>query len=446
LIYLQGQVDQDTDGNRFGWENFVAASRESKLNYVGLLLHSALCEITNDETAHEIVEAITGAKTRDGWIDHGSVYTLPLSWDRRGIDWKFYWQLQGYLLRKGIVILGGNDNDEEPHPLLLSGEHKRADIPLPKDSNSSLIARHDELHNYWTLYNAATGGKIRFSFDNQDMTVWKASTPELVDVKITGFCTHGCKYCYQGSGVDGLHAAKQDLYRLATALKELQVFEVAIGGGEPTLHPLFNQFVERLAYLGVTPNFSTRNLNWFHVPKNRELLDRIGGFALSVDTYQEVEELAVVLDMYGIDHGKASIQVVDKVLSKYELSWILRRANEHDIRVTLLGFKDISRGAGFNNSRNARWIDVITDARTRTDPLPRIGIDTALAQEYQAELNERDVPCWMYSVREGGFSMYVDAVGKQAGRSSYEPGTFTPLADFEAKTILAAFDSYGEGK
>jgi len=441
LIYLPGQKDQDVRTNEFGWEHFVAASREARLNYVGLLLYSALRTMTNDETAHVIVEAITGARTRDGHIDHQSVYTLPLSWDRRGIDWRFFARLQEYLLRNGIVILGGNDNDDEPHPLLLSGKHKRADIPLPKDFYGSLIARHDELHNYWTLYNAATGGKIRFSFDLADVPE-RTSTPELVDVKITDFCTRGCKYCYQGSGVDGLHADQQDLYRLATVLKELQVFEVAIGGGEPTLHPGFNRFIERLTCLGITPNFSTRNLNWFHVPQNRELLDKIGGFALSVDTYSEVEELADVLDMYCIDHDKASIQVVDKVLSSYDLRSILRTAKDRGIRVTLLGFKGIGRGVDFSNKCGARWIDVITNV----ERLPRIGIDTALAQEYQAELNERDVPRWMYSIHEGAFSMYIDAVGKQAGRSSYEPGTFTPLADFNAEMILAAFGSYSEGE
>jgi hypothetical protein len=51
--------------------------------------------------------------------------------------------------------------------------------------------------------------------------------------------------------------------------------------------------------------------------------------------------------------------------------------------------------------------------------VPRLSIDTTLANRYQKKLTELSIPKWLYHVEEGKYSMYIDAVENKYGPSSY---------------------------
>jgi uncharacterized radical SAM superfamily Fe-S cluster-containing enzyme len=202
-----------------------------------------------------------------------------------------------------IVILGGEDNRgarKAFRPEIVEGT-----TPIGYrlgDSIPSGVARFDADLGQWVVFNAPTGLKIHLDLslpieapppatanngggdggggggggggDDVDdyyaeaVRLWRAecpragAVPELLDVSITDYCATGCPFCYRGSTEAGQHASTSYLRRLAAACGEAGVFEVAIGGGEPTEHPDFVEILRAFRDAGVVPNFTTRNVDY----------------------------------------------------------------------------------------------------------------------------------------------------------------------------------------
>lgn len=265
LIFLANTpADYDVEDHTFGWEFFTAASHEAKNHYMALLLNDALYNVADPHMAQAVVKAWTGIDAPvnelglgvEGYIDHESRYELPFSWDERGVDFEFFKAFQQYILQDGLVILGGNNNTSKTHKL-----GRGFKLPIPQDTyRSRLVARHDARYDFWALFDRATGNKIRMRFgkpDELNVVPEKASAPELVDIKITDHCPFACNFCYQDSTVAGGHAKSSDIYHIAQSLSRLRVFEVAIGGGEPTMHPQFVNILTTFRNNHIVPNFTT---------------------------------------------------------------------------------------------------------------------------------------------------------------------------------------------
>lgn len=230
IVFFNSPPEDNYVKSEYGWDFFTLSSADAKLDYLSLCLFSALRrEKVSLALAVDIVQAWTGKKIEledgrwpGGYVDHQSILTLPRSWDGTGIDKRFYEELEKYLLRPGVAILGGNDNMPEDHPLRSHGK----DITLPiRDLGPNIVARKDG--NYWAIFNRDTGAKIRFSFDDNVPMPYRASAPELVDLKITDYCPYECEFCYQSSSRQGKHAER--MYPIYDALEKLRVFEVAVG-------------------------------------------------------------------------------------------------------------------------------------------------------------------------------------------------------------------------
>jgi MoaA/NifB/PqqE/SkfB family radical SAM enzyme len=71
-----------------------------------------------------------------------------------------------------------------------------------------------------------------------------ANRPEKVHLHITSKCDQECWYCY--SNPNGIELSFRDLKVRIDECKKLGVFQIALGGGEPTLHP---EFIEILSYI-----------------------------------------------------------------------------------------------------------------------------------------------------------------------------------------------------
>jgi hypothetical protein len=270
----------------------------------------------------------------------------------------------------------------------------------------------------------------------------------LVDIKITDYCPFNCPACYQGSTQAGRHADINLLYRIAYSLGGAQVFEVAIGGGEPTLHPKFLEILKIFRRQGVVPNFTTRSIAWLRDPTMwNPIMETCGSFALSVEKSSEIEMLSALLETNGIDRHengqpKINVQVVLGIVDVYSLKSIFEAAARNDFRVTLLGYKTNGRGADVKPMDYSKWLDIILEMH-KSDRLPQFGIDTALAAESVPQLRETGVPAWCYHVKEGKFSMYIDAVDSKVGPSSYcNPLQMRKVNNMDKKTILDAFQSW----
>jgi organic radical activating enzyme len=458
IIFLKpGQHvrDSETDGGEFGWNFFTAASPEAKRQYVAIHLFIALQSQVGEDVAMAAVDSWVKGATRtpegqyayngkgpEGYVDHQSLYVLPRSWDGKGVDKEFFDDFLAFFMRDDVAILGGNDNTDETHPLDEGG----FSLPLQQDGGGEYVARKDVAGKYWTIFSRADGTKIRFSFDEPSKTreVTKASAPELVDLKITDFCPYGCAFCYQDSTHAGKHGDAQAISGAAYALAKMKVFEVAIGGGEPTMHPKFVEILETFHRSGITPNFTTKNLAWLRDgslwPKITKL---IGGFAYSVDTAKDVRKLAALLEANDIDDNLASVQYVMGSSSLYVLEQIVRECAHSNIRLTLLGYKTTGRGSSFKPEKYDGWLEMIEKVRAERVYV-NIGIDTELAAESGAALDKAGISRRLYATREGAFSMYLDAVDMKVGPSSYvDDLAMRRVKKFDEGTILEAFGSYG---
>jgi hypothetical protein len=355
-------------------------------------------------------------------VDHQSVLTLPKNWAEDDVHREFLTQFSAFILQDGVVILGGNDNDDHEHPLH-TGNPEMPTRMFDGEGRGDLIARWDAEYQFWTLFNRKTGGKMRMSFDDITLhrKVTRAAVPELVDVKITDYCTAGCKFCYQDSTPEGVHGDLGYIKQVLDVLAQLEVFEVALGGGETTQHPHFVEILRHARARHIIPNFTTKRLDWLRSKAMRnDVLELCGAFAYSATTEKDVKNLLRQLAQTDAPAGKATVQCVMGVVPLDELQRILTICADAQVRVTLLGYKTAGRGKSVMPSLYKDWLNIAEGVAAKY-PYLQLGIDTALAEQFDTELKARGVDTRFYHVHEGAFSAYVDAVKGAMGPSSYGP-------------------------
>lgn len=116
---------------------------------------------------------------------------------------------------------------------------------------------------------------------------------------------------------------------------------------------------------------------------------------------------------------------------------------EHHTTLTLLAFKHTGRGAGYAPLDSHGWLELV-QRRQRKGTTPRLGIDTPLAADYHNALTVMGVPRYLYEIKEGKFSLYIDAVSGQCGASSYGdlPLDPLPLTGSVAETLVEHMATY----
>ena len=419
----------------YGWDDFTLVSNEAKARYMATALYHNIRYQIGPIMARIIAETLllNGEFPDDGVsIDHQSHIMLPLSYaeynDYRDgatpYDYDFFKALSDYIIdNDSIVILGGNDNSDG-HPLRSRAE---AELDVPTDGSHVLLSKYDEEYGFWTVFNPSNGSKVRFTFGKTTEPITRSSSPELMDIKITDYCPFGCEYCYQNSTDKGLHGK---LDYLPYVLKRLGVFEVAIGGGEPTMHPDFPVFIKNLRQYGITPNFTTRNIKWLEEEWALNVLRLIGSYAVSVNSIKQIEKVVrsyekLVKDVprderYNL--AKPTIQVVMGTVEKEEFRSIVQwyKGNRYNGSVqglTLLGYKTTGRGSDFTPIDYSWWIEIVNEIAG--DGRIRIGIDTVLVDADEKALIDTGISPIFITDREGKFSCYYDAVNMKMGPSSF---------------------------
>lgn len=205
IVFVGSDVvkDEDVQDEEFGWQFFTAHSSRSKIAYLAHVVYENLTDVVGERSAAIVAESLTGHKfTRnkgvdiEGYIDHQSVLSLPRSydaWSQNDIDHDFVEDLKQWMLRSDIAILGGNDNDDNLHPLLGRYSNAKSETGLVKDDyKRKFLVCRKEGDGKWTLFNRETGCKIQVSFNGGPVV---PLTPELVDLKITDFCPFNCSWC-----------------------------------------------------------------------------------------------------------------------------------------------------------------------------------------------------------------------------------------------------------
>lgn len=345
--------------------------------------------------------------------------------------------------RDDVVIAGGNDYDyiEDNEPFV---SMKQPFVYL-HFLTSRYTIRKDTVNgdSWWVLFDKYDGTKLRLNFEAKalDAAPIKAQTPELVDVKVTDRCPYelDCGFCYMGSTRQGAEADPEKVMNLITSLSHQNVFEIAFGGGEPTLWAPFETILHHCKNVGVIPNFTTKNYNVFKF--HPEWVDLIGAVAFSVNDEQGFTKLKKALD--GQYFGrKVSLQIIPEIIEDDLLDEIFDYCKENHYRLTLLGYKLTGRGGEFDGRikrPESFWMDKVKETK---DTYLRLSIDTTLASNSAKTLEDNEVPSWSYDVYEGNFSMYVDAVNEKCAPSSYiEPSDMDSISlSADSETLTSALE------
>lgn len=475
MILLDEYVEQGIPAYGYGTSDFILTEEDEKLKYLIAMAQTHLRDMCYDDTwsKSEMEKALDMSLDHvwpeegyENLIDHQSVMSLPFAWYENRIDTSFLRALWAYMRDERCKILGGSDENRGTRPPGY-GPDDAFRIPLPMEAGMQSVCRYDEVYKYWTAFNRHTGYKCRFTlepskvseqfvpwiregrydpFINQRVVV-QASVPELVDIKITDACPFvkaPCyATCYQGSHPKGQHASLQALERIAQALADMRVFEVAIGGGEPTFHPQFNEIITMFKSYGIVANFTTRNREFFRTMDYAEAFEHAGAMAVSVTYAHELRSQhkafkrgALSIFNLPFTRTKVNFQHVLGTTSAREFDELMEEAQKQGASMTLLGYKDSNRGASKAPHKIDNWIDIV---RKYTH---RVSIDTVLAAQSQEALAEAGVPHWMYDVKDGLFSMYIDAVNGTVGPSSYSPKSSMVTCDPSAESYTEAFQNF----
>ncbi|MHA1796119.1 MAG: radical SAM protein [Promethearchaeota archaeon] len=415
IIFNLNAHSQDWENAEFGWNEFCCNCKDSKRMYLASVLYQNLQNQVGDDIARAVVEswAKTQLVSSDDYygIDHQSLIDLPVNAQTGLPDKIFFKELMNAYLDPKLAIVGGNDNDDYVRFM-----DDRQDHLIPTDTGRTHICRQDVNTGHWALFNKNNGTKIRFHFDKNVPDYKKAFAPELIDCKIINYCPIGCDFCYQDSTPDGVHGNYNYIKSLIYYFAKMGVFEVAIGGGEPTMHPDFVDILKAFHDKGIVPNFTTRNYKWFSEEKIREAVKKYAGkFAVSVSNVQDVErscklanEFSVLKSFVGVQMG---FQYVMGSTTLDEFKDLIQAIPYH-CEMTLLGYKEVGRGTTYKPFNYDGWLEIIQDSTKK------IGIDTSLALQYKEEIL-KSVNKQLVTFEEGKFSMYVDAVTQRAAPSSY---------------------------
>lgn len=425
---VPGDDDGDVD-QQYGCDEWCASLPDSKLAYLAQTLSKNMSHIVGREITKSICrEWLSCDFNEDGYIDQQSVMRLPV--DRKyGLpDKDFFVEFRDYLLRPNIGIVGGSDNNFYERFV------NRHDFPLPRETNDIFWAKKDG--KWWILFNPKTGAKITLSFEDGAGKYEKANTPELCDIKCTDRCYYNCTYCYQGSTQHGKHAETDVFYTIAQKLAEMQVFEVALGGGEPTLHPDFAKILYIFHYAGIVPNFTTATTKWI---KNTEILEAVkkccGRFAVSLREGMQISSVASEMKDAGF---------YDKSWDKYTFNihlvmgtfdeWQLRNVLDSKVPVTLLGYKNVGFGPNFKPKPTNKVLEFLA----KYDGWTSISIDTAFAEQHKEWLSGITSSKFL-RYRDGTHSMYIDAVAGKMGPSSYTEEGLVSVDNWHNADIIGEF-------
>lgn len=422
VVFLKdGDYDIGADCSEYLWNDFLLVSKEEKARYFAAQFHKAIAASIGDAGATLVTHGYFGhSGTED--IDHQSIMHFPRLHDGSLALDLVKDVFQSYIGNPKVGVAGGNDNsDMEMH-------EGRPDVPM-MDDYGGMIARK-ESDGTWVVFSRQSGNKIRYTPDFlASVKNRKADTPELVDIKITDYCAFGCSFCYQGSTPKGKHSSLKDFKKLIDKLVELKVFEVAIGGGEPTEHPDFAKMLKYTRSKGIIPNFTTRSTKWLDTPLEDTVRDNVGAFAVSCDNFKDFKEKFDRLqsrkagDIYREVSSIVSFQFIAGVTAIEELEKVIAHRGSNYYKLSLVGYKTTGRAT------KAVKLDGEKLYKLLQERFNNVSVDVSFLQQYPNFVQK--LTC---DTAEGGHSMYVDLVAKTMSRSSYceekDPLSLTNLKDY----------------
>ena len=170
--------------------------------------------------------------------------------------------------------------------------------------------RFEASDNHCYFFDYSTGKSIILG-DSSGFVRGKG--PDLLDVSITNRCNRCCDFCYRHSTPAGDDITLEDYQIVIDNAKDCGIQQIAIGGGEPTMHPHFCEILEMTRSGGIIPNYSTNAQNL-----TEKILRYTKAYcgAIAISVYEEIEEYKEIINRiksYGIKVNFHLILRADKI-------------------------------------------------------------------------------------------------------------------------------------
>jgi len=269
------------------------------------------------------------------------------------------------------------------------------------------IRRHIGDYNF--IADQESGMTFRWGKSLEDNPSF-APVPELVDISISNHCSKGCDYCYRDSKPDGSFMSLDDYKFVLSSLNHKKygnVFQVALGGGEPLEHPEILEILELTKQFNIVPNFTTNGENI-----TKTLVDnikgKVGAAAVSLNNLNGINNSKIELLIKGgirtnihyvIDRNniKQAIQILEGEFNKK-----IKKVNA----IIFLTFKPSGRGDSNHILRNDSCLHKFLGLIDNNKASCNIGFDACfvplLMRYTKTNIDFID------SCEVGYFSVYID--------------------------------------
>lgn len=305
------------------------------------------------------------------------------------------------------------------------GKDPRFPIPYPQNATEEEYREYHKLSTQWREDNPDLSQRWRRKYG------WRGASfspsPETIDVKITNFCGFGCPYCYMDSTPQSKSRCDLSLFEAIFEGLDHAPYQIAIGGGEPTTHPQFVDFLKFIREKGTVPNYTTAGHNL--TPEIAEATNKYcGGVAISYHPHKGVEwfvktfkkwkaALRVQLNTHLIaGRGCANHlrELVDAFVADPDLS-------PQDLRIVVLAYyTDVGRsnleGMMTKTEYMVDFPNAIVECREKG--LNPLAFSEGMLPYFLSRPGLADTT--MATPQEGRFSCYVDEKGNVSD-SSFSP-------------------------
>ena len=433
----------------FGWEYFILKESSAKASYIFLQLKSnglldkflSLPEVQNlIKTKPEIKKALDLARHSESYIDHQSILNIPTTLhDNIEFLKDFFLSI---IVCPEYKIIGGNDNSSS------------SDVDYFLHSDSKIVIHTETLSGdvlkrmygweirkrHWWEKNLTSTTIIRIpKFDLVKQGFYSPDEilrhtyqntevidpPSVVDLKITDFCEYECDFCYQKSSKNGKHCSIDTISKIKNVFDKLDIFQVALGGGDATKHPQIRYILDSLSEVTIV------NITAKTIKDVLHLVPHInGGIGISITSERDVQTLKDELEMFKLLSdskeywkllGKLVVHIIPKLIPKNEMEKIISSLLDCKITsVLFLGFKKPRVPVKTYRYSIMKFIEKLTNCNIE------VYIDTCLVRNILQRLRKLDSDSWYYTnpftvyTHEGYFSKYIDAVNNFVSPSSYE--------------------------
>ncbi|RHK98300.1 radical SAM protein [Blautia obeum] len=253
------------------------------------------------------------------------------------------------------------------------------------------------------------GTKIRETEDDEFIPLFA----ENMDIKICNYCDMGCKFCHEGSTINGKFGNILN-EKFIDSLHPYQ--EVAIGGGDATSHPDLTPFLQKLKEKKVIANMT---VNQIHFEKKQELIKKLVNekliYGLGVSLVNPTKHFIELIKQY----PNAVIHVINGVLKPSDI----KALENNNLKMLILGYKHLRRGNEyFEEEQNdietkQQWLyenleDIIQKFQVVSFDnlaIEQLDVKRLLTQEEWDEF---------YMGDDGSTTYYVDMVERKFARSS----------------------------